>query len=339
MFLLLLSLLLSGTAHGSEVHGCGTNIAQIICAMDVEAFNKVSGMVQRTHLECKPISQSVVFALEDVFKQLPPLAQRMFCEVKQIVVLSGGDAYGGRLYFHYDSNVGVTVNKAGSQINYLTRDGYTLVLDEKTRFAQPMATAEAYLSRNLQEAFGQDVWAHGIDPLLPLIRKSGSESVLYRTVLHEIGHMFEQSNEVLHSREEPDKQLSCAVYKCSAWVALSWNILRPVWEPLGIDRTLRQRILKDQLSPQDVDVVLEFLRSGGFSSLYTLKDPYEDFAETFVYYFHPNDSIWVGDKKVVDFNSIDSTNPVLMAKIKAINDLMASPNLRFAPAPIRDYFF
>lgn len=247
-------------------------------AEEASVVEKIKGLQNQT---CRENTSEYSKKLVEIYKTLPEHTKEAFCYIKKIYIVPGDVPYGGAAQLSYDlSQTEFTKNADGQEMIGLRPDGFILLLSKKYRFDIQETSAE-YSSRILQQNFGINVRENGLDPALPYVKiesydASFTPSSLYGTLVHEIGHFLDFSNQHTHTWNHISSSMSI---ESSSWSRLSWYMdSSSDWPFPNVSLDLLERPYKQDSATNYISL----LEQSAFSSFYALAAPPEDFAEHYL---------------------------------------------------------
>lgn len=277
---------------------------------------------------CLPLPASHRNDTLEVYRQLPSEVKLAFCEIKKFFIIRGDDDFGARAEYHFDPKaVRIQENDFGMTQFRGVPNGFVLEISEKHRYLLK-ETAAQFISRTTQARYGRQVVRDGLSPDLPVAHTRdsyGPRGSLARTVIHEIGHLLSRANRMTDIFFQP--------ISSTPWSDHSWNMDGFSMSPKGAAHEIWERILSRGLSTSDLHQSLEFLTQFGSPSFYGTTNPEEDFAEAFLYYFHRDLQLKIGEKVVFDLAALSEANPRLRRKFRAIRQLLEKDN----PYSLKDH--
>ncbi len=244
--LLLIGLFASSTA---VAYDCRANISPSICLLDQSVSS--SEFHRKKNIRCLEGSETFAKEIEAVHDEMPPNLRLMFCYIKHIYIFENADT---------------------SAFSYFDPSGHVIGLSKSMLFSG--LSFNTWLQRKEQNAFGLSIDT----PLTPKIPKlevqmntRARDQLLY-VFLHEFGHLLDQANGLQRY-----------------WASQSWL---PNGKIRASDRFANQTACFYNCLPEESwpleranSVYQKFVQMGRFVSLYATVDSFEDFAETFAYFF------------------------------------------------------
>lgn len=227
---------------------CRAKIKDLVCV--------VSGSTGGNR-PCAPESADYVGYFEKIHDRLPEMLQKMFCRVQHIYLEKNipSTAYASP----WSNAIGIRKS----------------LLDEKLTFAHWATWKE-------QLTFGGKLDSYAVDETLPTFVSNGTnEDFVMNVVIHEFGHLFDFAND-LNEQEG-------AGFKTGSWGALGWkNNASPL---ANFDFSDRKAICfydcgGETLAKAKVaGIYNDVYTKTNFLNTYTSRNPREDFADTFAFYF------------------------------------------------------
>jgi hypothetical protein len=279
---LLTTLLLSIPIFAS-LNNCKESIKLTTCLVEKEFVYDRSKSYPENKLEqlsvpCLENTKVYAEKIYNLYDSLPDHSKEAFCYIKKIFIVPGDVDFGGRASTSFDSNTVVDNQRNLGAIGY-KQNGFILELSKKFRFDRNESVVD-YANRVMQGPFEVDLSSgEARHPNMPFYKYENDDmrSELYGTIVHEIGHFLDYSQNVnTFSVKLEDNGVGSV--ELEGWMKTSWNA---DWNGRWFDLTPKVsiRLAQRPYLLDDIEAIFKDLNSSAFVSFYSLTRPVEDFAE------------------------------------------------------------
>lgn len=228
---------------------CRANIAKVVCYV---------GGSQGWSRPCLPESKRYVPVFEALHDKLPPAIQKMFCSLEKLYVEKNLESTAYALRGRPVIGIRATL------------------IDEKLSLTQWATWKE-------QLIFGGRGDSYKTNDKLPTYTGSEeltNDDMVFSIIVHEFGHLFDFANGFNETDSRGD-------FKKGSWGELSWQSFgRPT---AANDFKNRSKLCfygcSGSLPASTAPQIYEDLHKTNFLNTYTARNPYEDFADTFSFYY------------------------------------------------------
>ncbi len=239
--------------------------------------------IRKMQRPCERESYKYANRLLEVYDRLPAHTKKSFCYIKKIIIYREGLPYGALTSVSYDYKKSTPMVGYPNTLGHKS-DGFILEISKKRRF-DITETRKEYANKVNHHPFGLNLFEgdHPHPEMPYFVYPTQKEmSPLRSTIIHEVGHFLHLANDDV---TEIDYNENGKPYLTSPWAKLSWSIgltpkFKMIWTP-KVEKLFLKRIEEETYDLQYSDFIFKSIIKSNFVSLYSFKNPLEDFAELY----------------------------------------------------------